>query len=398
MKYSSEIFITFIIVFTSFVSVGMLYLYIVRFSHSKQNYIPMFREGMINQSEAKLDSIFVSIPSYRDKDCKTTLATLFNKAKYPQRIYIGVFMQNSGNSEEQCTLENLNASNASNDSKSIPTAYKDHIRYLHTDYQNAKGPLYARKQIIDKLYRGEKYFLMIDAHTEMIDRWDANLVRMLETLKIKHGIKKPIISSYPDKMDEYHKRESTNTTNVMCNIKKGHVYPVMMGAIKKPEGYFYKQFMMGGNGTFTYGSFFKEIHIDPTLEYVFNGEEFYFAALAYTNGWDIYSFPYNCLYHMYRTNEKKTDEKLDWYADSKGVRDMNKERASHLLLKRILTDERFARQHTYPMGVKRSLSSLYKEIGFEPKGQKFEEHWTSKSTNRLCNEYPKLVYDKTNME
>lgn len=384
---NSDLYYRVILVLISVVAISILYF------HTSIFYSQSFTltEGMTTLNtnpEKKLDSIFVSIPSYRDKDCKDTMTRLFQKAKYPQRIYIGVFMQNSENPDEQCT----------HDTASIPTMYKHHIRYLHTDYRHAKGPLYARKQIIDQLYRGEKYFLMIDAHTNMIDNWDVNLIRMLETLKSEYRVKKPIISSYPDTMDEYKNRNNIKTTNVMCNLKKGHVYPVMLGAMKKPDGYFYKQFLMGGNGTFTYGTFFKEIQIDPTLQYVFNGEEFYFSALAYTNGWDIYSFPYNCLYHMYRTNEKKSGEKLDWYADSKGVRDINKERASHILLKRILTDERFATRHSYPMGTTRSLSSLYKEIGYEPKGRKFEEHWTNESTNRLCNEFPKLVYDKTNME
>lgn len=390
-------------IFISVVIIGVLYQYYKIEKPDIQFNFNRIREGYttINNSDSDgtnmetSGTIFVSIPSYRDKDCKNTIKEIFNKAIYPDRIYVGVFMQNSSNSEEMCMYPSRSSSETH--SKQLYPVRQNQIRYLSTDFKNAKGPLYARKQIIDKLYQDETFFLMIDAHTIMRENWDVDMIRMLEILRLKHMIKNPILSSYPDTFAEYEKRDDIVTTNVLCNILNGHEYPVSTGAIKKPEGYFYKQFMIGGGGTFTYGRFFREIQIDPTLEYVFNGEEFYFAALAYTNGWDIYSMPYNCLYHMYRTNEKKTEEGLDWYADSDKVRNKEHEKASHILLKKLLTDERFATTHSYRMGTKRSLSSLYKELKYEPKGKTFKENWTKEKKDRLCNELPKLKYEKTNL-
>ena len=401
-------------IFISIILIGVLYLYYKIenldwnpysssfFSHLSNRNI---QEGYttIDSSESNgkqmeiSGTIFVSIPSYRDKDCKNTLVEIFNKAVHPDRINVGVFMQNSSNSEETCMYPSNSDTESTRQSKSPYQIRENQIRYMSTDYKNAKGPLYARKQIIDKLYQNETYFLMIDAHTMMRENWDVDMIRMLETLRTKHNIKKPIISSYPDTFPEYKKRDKMDTTNVSCNILNGHEYPVMTGAVKKPNGYFYKQYLFSGGGTFTYGKFYREIQIDPTLEYVFNGEEFYFAALAYTNGWDVFSFAYNCVYHMYRTNENKTDEGLDWYADSDGVRNKANEKASHETLKKLLTDERFANTHAYRMGVIRPLSGLYEEMHYDSKGKTFKENWTKAKRERLCNELPKFKYDKDNM-
>lgn len=397
----------FAFIFTSIIIVIVLYLY---YKIENPDWDPMsfflfplhhtIQEGYatIDGSESNgkqmetSGTIFVSIPSYRDKDCKNTLVEIFNKAVHPDRIYVGVFTQNSSNSDESCLYPK-----STNPSKPLYPIRENQIRYLSTDYKNAKGPLYARKQIIDKLYQNETYFLMIDAHTMFRENWDVDMIRMLETLRTKHDIKKPIISSYPDTFPEYKKRDKMDTTNVSCNILNGHAYPVMTGAVKKPNGYFYKQYLFSGGGTFTYGSFYREIQIDPTLEYVFNGEEFYFTALAYTNGWDVYSFAYNCVYHMYRTNENKTDEGLDWYADSEGVRNKEKEKASHETLKKLLTDERFASTHAYRMGISRPLNGLYEELQYDSKGKTFKENWTKEKRDRLCNQLPKFKYEKSNL-
>lgn len=359
-----------------------------------------------NSSNSSLDSqstIFISIPSYRDKDCKNTLRNIFHKAKYPQRLYVGVFTQNSNESTEICDVTSVNINidnNTTSNSKHehMYTVRQDQIRSIGLDYKDAKGPLYARTRIVNELYNNETYFLMIDAHTDLDLHWDIRLIHMLEYLKHTHGVKKPILSSYSDHQENmYEHSNNDKTTNLICDIKKGNSYPIMVGAIKKPEGYFYKTLLMSGNGTFTYGSFYREIKMDPTLQFVFNGEEFYFSVLAYTNGWDVYSFPYSHIFHIYRTDEKKKKEGLTWYDDTKGIRSMDKERESHMLLRRLLTDERFATTHVYGIGIQRSLKNLYQELGYDSNAKDFKDRWSTKSKNRLCNDMPKLTYPKPDL-
>ena len=40
----------------------------------------------------KKNTIFISIASYRDKNCNSTIKSIYNNAKFPEYIYILVFV------------------------------------------------------------------------------------------------------------------------------------------------------------------------------------------------------------------------------------------------------------------------------------------------------------------
>jgi hypothetical protein len=88
------------------------------------------------------DSIFVSIASYRDPECTKTIEDLFLKAKYPDRIFVGVCQQNDPK-DKDC----LNSQ--------IIDTFKENIRILRLSHYDAKGPLYARALIEQNLFNDE---------------------------------------------------------------------------------------------------------------------------------------------------------------------------------------------------------------------------------------------------
>ena len=53
-----------------------------------------YKEKYTHNEHPSGKTIFVSIASYRDKLCVSTLDDLFRKAKYPGSIYIGLCQQN----------------------------------------------------------------------------------------------------------------------------------------------------------------------------------------------------------------------------------------------------------------------------------------------------------------
>ena len=57
-----------------------------------------------------MESIFVSIASYQDSEIFPTVDDLFKRATYPQRIYAGVFLQdtNEVNKKFQLQFQNKN--------------------------------------------------------------------------------------------------------------------------------------------------------------------------------------------------------------------------------------------------------------------------------------------------
>merc|ERR1711966_316263 len=109
----------------------------------------------------------------------------------------------------------------------------------------------------------------------------------------QQGVKKPIISSYPHHLDfsksNEIKEEKRDTTTLICDIINAKRYPTETQALEKPSGRFYKSLLLGAGYLFTYGTFFRDIELDETLQHIFSGEEIWIAILAYTHGWDIYA-------------------------------------------------------------------------------------------------------------
>ena len=88
-----------------------------------------------------MEKIFVSIASYRDRRCSTTIMSLFEKAKFPERIIVGVCQQNK-NDKELCTPKNFK--------------YAKQIRVIHKHFKEAKGPTFAR-YLCSTLFADEDY-------------------------------------------------------------------------------------------------------------------------------------------------------------------------------------------------------------------------------------------------
>jgi [Skp1-protein]-hydroxyproline N-acetylglucosaminyltransferase len=330
------------------------------------------KEYFLSNINKDNDTLFVSIPSYRDTDCKNTIRDLFNKSTNPELIYVGVFTQNKHESE----------------SCKVDIKYKNNIRYLNVDYKEAKGPLYARANIIKKLYNNEKYFIMVDAHTRFVKDWDSKFKHQLDYLK-NNGASKPILSTYPPEikyMDLELNKKNTQVPHI-CSVVNGDKYPSLLRAYGKQGGAFYKSYFVGAGCLFTYGKFFNEAKLDSSLKHIFNGEEILIAILAYTNGWDIYSPANNIVFHDY------TNKKISWFKDNKNTKDFNKdEHESYKKLDEfILTGNTMGKE--YSIGNSRPLENYWKELGYNKNAKNIQNKWTKENENIICNKQKNIQYN-----
>ncbi len=103
----------------------------------------------------KKNTIFLSIPSYRDPECEKTILDLFHKAKTPENIYIGVCLQYNEELDKDLT--------DFFDTKMKALQYYQNIRVTKMKAEDAKGPCLARAET-QKLYMNEEYYLQIDSH------------------------------------------------------------------------------------------------------------------------------------------------------------------------------------------------------------------------------------------
>lgn len=348
--------LTILIISIILLSTLILILVLTR-SHKRENY----------RKKDNDNTIFISLANYRDDDCKNTLAHIFENAKYPENIFVGVLSQYKEN-QESCEL------------KSHPHAYN--IRYMNVDESQAAGPLYARINIINNLYAGEKYFLMIDAHTRFKKDWDLIAMKQLDYLK-NNGIDKPIISAYPATYDDFKNKPHRKDVPFICEIIDGDVIPKSLNAKFMKGNLFRRGYFIGAGCLFTYGKFVETIDLNPNLKHVFGGEELLFSILAYTHGWDIYGFAQNFLFHHYGHG------KPNWLTDNHKQKDFKQyEEKSYDFLENLLTIDNF--QTKYGLGSVRKLQDFWNEIGWKHNGSDFSKNWNKNNNNLLC-DHTKII-------
>jgi hypothetical protein len=248
----------------------------------------------------KKNCIFVSIASYRDKLCSDTIKSLYENAKYPKNIYLGICQQNKIN-DDDC-LKGLDIDNS-------------RIKIIRIPHTEAKGPTYAR-YLCANLWNQEEYFLQIDSHTKFVKNWDIKCI--LSIKKLKKISNKPVLSHYPRNFNDY-KNYDKNKKFKLSYIK--HFYYNKYNIIKydgariiDTKNSFIKTPFVTGCMLFAESSFLKEIPFDQNLDYLFTGEEILHSLRFYTYGYDVYIPNQNILFHYYiRDDNPKLWDDLKYY-------------------------------------------------------------------------------------
>ena len=114
-----------------------------------------------------LETIYVTIASYRDPRCPHTVEMLFKQAKYPERIRVGIVDQIDLEEDVSCAKPEVSCEE---DKDQTLCRYSHQIDVFQMDAQLAVGPVFAR-HIGDRMYRGEYYVMQCDAHMEFVKHW-----------------------------------------------------------------------------------------------------------------------------------------------------------------------------------------------------------------------------------
>ena len=296
-------------------------------------------------------NIFVSIASYRDDKCPTTIKDLYSKAANPSNIFIGLCLQNY-EEDVDCFIND----------------YADRIKIIKMNAKDAKGPCIAR-YLCSTLYNGEDYFLQIDSHMLFVKDWDLKFIKMYKELE--KICPKPVISYYPND------KESDSVSRI-CKaiIDKERNIITFQGAylLEKAPNPTISGFVTAGC-FFAKGSFLNDVSYDPHLADLFTGEEILFSARLWTSGWDIFSPNENLLFHAYdrKNNPKFWDE---WIGDRNDTNVLH--RVRYLLeLGNINNIPTYLRLDLskYGMGKVRRLDDYWNFIGFNPDTGEFTKNF-----------------------
>jgi hypothetical protein len=217
--------------------------------------------------------IFVSIPSYRDPECESTVKDLFAKAKRPEQINVVVVLQ---------TLPEDNL-----------LFQHSQVRICLIDARYSKGVCWARA-LGYSLLAEEEYTLQVDAHMRFAKNWDELLLRQLSLCQSP----KPILTTYCNAYDPPDIIKSVEPLFMAAEHfdESGLLHQHAIEKRPRPDLPTRTAFV-SGHFIFGRSEWVREVPYDPWL--YFSGEEQTLAVRLWTNGWDLFGPTKSIVWHKY---------------------------------------------------------------------------------------------------
>jgi [Skp1-protein]-hydroxyproline N-acetylglucosaminyltransferase len=291
------------------------------------------------------ETIFISLAAFREHLLYDTLAGAYSNAKQPNKLYVGIVMQNCfgiddvTNEQYGCKTgaqvigkdakghDMTKVSDAPPDVNGIEkfchiqSKFKkfcdnNQIRVLSVHESESLGPAVAR-YYASKLWGGENYYLQADSHLRFSMNWDDNYRTELKATK---NYPMSVLSMYPPGFagtTSTNDDDESNTNNGfivssgtrLCSCEfsengvEDHIIRINNGH-SYTAGVDYKYplqipFIAAGF-FFTNGNFLKYVPFDPYLPWAFMGEEIALSMRAWTSGYNIYAPRKNWIAHQYR--------------------------------------------------------------------------------------------------
>mmetsp|Transcript_3002 Transcript_3002/g.6242 ORF Transcript_3002/g.6242 Transcript_3002/m.6242 type:complete len:510 (+) Transcript_3002:40-1569(+) len=264
------------------------------------------------------DSIFLSLASYRDENCLSTITNAFAKSKDSEKLFVGLVQQNCFEECRSGVLEDAKVIDIEPDpdchklfcesESGRPHCDAGRVRVLRVNETESLGP-YAARFFASKLWGGEQWYMQIDSHMSFVQDWDATSVKMLETAPSK----KPVISHYPASTENFEKQaKMKKPTSRLCGPAFCDPYNDcsvirLDGAAVYDKKYLptprFSPFVAGGY-FIANSDFLREVPFDPFLPWIFMGEEIIMSARLWTHGYDMFSPSENVVGHIYVRRHK----------------------------------------------------------------------------------------------
>eukprot|EP00928_Gymnodinium_smaydae_P047277 TRINITY_DN31545_c0_g1_i1.p1 TRINITY_DN31545_c0_g1~~TRINITY_DN31545_c0_g1_i1.p1 ORF type:complete len:490 (+),score=110.96 TRINITY_DN31545_c0_g1_i1:44-1513(+) len=300
-----------------------------------------------DESVRNASSIIVLVASHRETRTANTLHSIFQRARLPSRVFVGVVQQNDAADED--ALEGLCRKlgtplvlkKSFRRRKDLHRRQSDEDLWGHGRYsasslaacepakrvrvfrmaaEEAKGPAYARARqplLLGGDGKEEDFCMQIDAHTNFVRHWDDEVVRQWALTDNEYAV----LSTYPTNAAELSADGEARSSNDhwemphLCTAAieaPGVVRNDQAGAaamLTKPP---LSKFWAAGL-SFSRCHAERDVPNDPELRHIFSGEEFSRGARLWTNGYDFYSLARPVVGTFYG-NEK--GEKGHWKEDS----------------------------------------------------------------------------------
>jgi hypothetical protein len=296
-----------------------------------------------------METIFISIASYRDQELEKTIQDCLRKAMHPERLVFGIHWQHDNHDFLEQSMDRR-------------------FRFIDTYYKESKGACWARHEA-QKLYDGEDYVLQIDSHMRFAHGWDVICVDGIKWLQQK-GNRKVLFSSIPPGYDPENDGVLRDVVLVhrLGDFNKDGIISIKSSQVRETAEPFSPGQSIAAGFVFGIGDLYREVIIDPDL--YFWGEEITYAVRAYTYGYDLYYSHRPIVYHYYARsgNRRHWGDHQGWYERDQQA----KARVRSLLME---TGE-VADLGPYGLGTARTLADYEQYAGVD-----FKKRMVEKSGN-----------------
>lgn len=288
-------------------------------------------EFPIEEEDSQLqETIFVAISSYRDSRCPHTVKSIFSRAKYPERIRVGIVDQlNLGNDEMDDDEREYNCAEperrCEEDPLQVLCRYQHHIDVFEMNATLAVGPVFAR-HIGSRMYRGEYFTMQTDAHMEFVNDWDVSAVTQWKAAKNEMAVLTTYVSSVETHYDAKTGLSNTSNRPYMCQSEFDEDYyeeniEVMVHG-QQPEAEPEEELgndpmiqppFFAAGFSFARGHFSVQVPYDQYLPMIFQGEEINIGLRAFSYGYDLYAPTKSFVFHYYSTDPNGKKRKVETF-------------------------------------------------------------------------------------
>jgi len=237
------------------------------------------------QEYTKKDTIFIQIASYRDPELQWTLKDLFEKAKRPENIFIGICHQYDMKGNEDKHLFE------------IPFSHPKQLRIDNVDYRDSKGICWAKDRARN-LYNNEKWFLFLDSHHRFIENWDEILVLEIKKIQQKTNNNNIILSQCPPTYNiETNEKNNYISNRISCKYFIGTYTNCSSDKYSDNENltlFCYGCFVFSSSTNLLY-------RLNPKSD---NLDEVPFSISNWTNRFDLYVISKPVIWHYWPNGEE----------------------------------------------------------------------------------------------
>lgn len=318
-------------------------------------------------------TIFINIPSYDDSEIWPTIDSFFERAKYKERVFVGVVHQTFDFKTDYQKMHEYKKK------------YKNQISLRLLLPGTIVGCQPARKYV-HNFYNKEDYYLNTDSHCRAMQNWDEDLILEFEELEIEKR-NKCVITAYAPSYrikngkDDYDDVSLEHNIGFMMNEDQIKMFEergvIQMASVYKESNGFYPSPYISGHFFFCRGSYVEEVPFVNKI--AFSEEEIFMQLRFFSKGIDVYT-PRRCfIYHRFDRADNNVERRLIWDDFPEQFFEAHENSRAHCV---FITENNYIDSENGLFGV-RSIEEYEKIFGVDFKNRTVSENFK----NGIYNSY-----------